>query len=132
METDKIVKGLIGGISAGFSIGLGFLVAQRMFGKWGYNHLSKKEENISEEIKKGVAEGVKEAKKEEQAAQFAAMNASQGSARRGRRSSGKMAQTMFTGFDGKESGFEGNPNKMEFTGEPTMFKSTPNGNLNTF
>lgn len=130
----KLVQGVIGGVVAGFSIGVGFLIAQRMLSKWGYKHQleSNNKPDIASEIKQGVKEGVKEAKTEEQAAQFAAMNAEQGAARKGKRSAGKVAQSMFVGFNGKESEFEGNPNKMSFSGNPMDFGSTPNGSLNSF
>ena len=34
MDKEKLISGIIGGIVAGFSIGVGFLIAQRTMGKF--------------------------------------------------------------------------------------------------
>ena len=130
MDKEKLISGIIGGVVAGFSIGVGFLIAQRTMGKF----LSKKEDKdtttVADAVKQGVTEGVKQAKVEEDAANFAAMNASQrgvgNGSSRGRAAMNSMGrQSSFMGFDG-------NPNKMSMTSDPLQFNMSPNSALNSF
>ena len=125
MDKEKIIAGIVGGVVAGFSIGVGFLIAQRTMGRLASKKNKGDSDTVADAEKKGVAEGVKQAKTEEQAAQFAAMNAGRGRRRPAPRGG-------FMGFDGNESTFSGDPSSMSFSGDPTHFGSTPNGNLNSF
>lgn len=127
MDKEKLISGIVGGIVAGFSIGVGFLIAQRTMG----NLISKKKADndtkVSDAVKEGVKEGVKQAKIEEDAANFAAMNANPRS--RGRHAMNKMMMNRpsnFMGFDG------GNPDEMNFVSDPRRFKGSPNSILNNF
>jgi hypothetical protein len=140
MDKEKLVAGIVGGIVAGFSIGVGFMIAQKTMGRF----LTKKAENedtkVADAVKQGVTEGVKQAKVESDAANFAAMNAMSNNNKRGR-SQGRNAMnhamfgatrnTAFMGFDGEKSDFSGNPNKMNFDANPMGF-SSPNSDLNNF
>ena len=130
MDKEKIIAGIVGGIVAGFSIGVGFMIAQKTIGRWGQKKSKSDTDEVAEAVKKGVTEGVKQAKTEQDAANFAAMNASQGG--RAKRHIGRGQQGQFMGFNGKPSGFVGDPSKMNFSGDPLSFGSTPNGALNSF
>lgn len=134
MDTQKVITGVVGGVIAGFSIGVGFLIAQKTMGGLFHRKSSTKDESIKDAVSKGVSEGVKQAKVESDAAAFAAMNASRQPKTRsqGRQAMRTMNSASFMGFNGKESKFEGNPHKMSFSGDPRTFGMTPNGNLNSF
>lgn len=114
MDSEKIIQGVVGGVVAGFSIGVGFIIAQRMMGKWAYGTVAKKEDDVADAVKKGVAEGVKQVNMEQAVANFSAMS-----------EPGKKRRPKYSGFDG-------NPQKMNFNGDPRRFKSSPNGILNSF
>ncbi len=76
MDKEKLIAGVVGGIVAGFSIGVGFMIAQKTMGRF-FNKQQPKNENadVADAVAKGVTEGVKQAKVEEDAANFSAMNA---------------------------------------------------------
>jgi len=130
MDKEKIIAGIVGGIVAGFSIGVGFYLAQKVTGRSLAKKVNKEEDSVSDAVKKGVTEGLKQAKTEDDAAKFAAMNASQGG--RAKRQMVRNNPNTFMGFNGKPSGFSGDPAKMVFTGDPRTFGNTPNGTLNSF
>lgn len=124
-DKEKLVTGIIGGVVAGFSIGVGFLIAQRTMGKIISRKSKEQEKSVADAVKEGVTEGVKQAKMEEDAANFAAMNANGGRTSRGRRAMNHMGRrSSFMGFDG-------HPNSMSFDSDPTGF-SSPNSSLNNF
>lgn len=123
MDKEKLVSGIIGGIVAGFSIGVGFLISQRMMGKFFNSKAKEVDTSVSDAVKKGVSEGVKQAKMEEDAANFAAMNANNGS-------KGRSAMHKMNPRSNNFMGFDGNPNSMSFNGDPLLFRPSPNGNLN--
>ena len=129
MDKEKLISGIVGGIVAGFSIGVGFLIAQRTMGKF----LSKKEDKdtttVADAVKQGVTEGVKQAKVEEDAANFAAMSANPHNSQRSR---GRQAMQYMAGRRSSFMGFDGNPMKMDFEGDPLKFGMSPNGSLNSF
>jgi len=131
MDKEKLIAGIIGGVVAGFSIGVGFLIAQRTMGKF----LSRKEEKdtstVADAVKQGVTEGVKQAKIEEDASNFAAMNASQRGANTGS-SQGRAAMNAMSARQSSFMGFDGNPNKMSLTSDPLQFGLSPNSALNSF
>jgi hypothetical protein len=128
MDKEKLISGIIGGVVAGFSIGVGFLIAQRTMGKF----LSKKEDKdtktVEDAVKQGVTEGVKQAQIEQDAANFAAMNARNVKGSRGRAA----MQQMNMGRQSSFMGFDGNPNKMSLTSDPLQFNLSPNSALNSF
>jgi hypothetical protein len=134
MDTQKVITGVVGGVIAGFSIGVGFLIAQKTMGGLFHKKSAIKEEGIQSAVSKGVSEGVKQAKVESDAAAFAAMNASRQPKQRsqGRQAMRSMQSPSFVGFNGKESKFEGHPSRMSFNGDPRTFGLTPNGSLNSF
>jgi hypothetical protein len=134
MDKEKLIAGVVGGIVAGFSIGVGFMIAQKTMGRF-FNKQQPKNENadVADAVAKGVTEGVKQAKVEEDAANFSAMNAA---AQKNPRSAGGQAIRQFAKENGGRRssfmGFDGNPNKMGFNGDPLMFQNTPNQELNSF
>jgi hypothetical protein len=119
MDMQKIVPAIIGGVVAGFSIGVGFLIAQRSMGTWILKKEAKKSDSVADAVKDGVKEGIKEV----QASNFAAANAQGG--RGGRRPS---RGNGFYGFDG----FNGDARKMGFSGDPLKFGKSPNSRLNSY
>ena len=126
MDKEKLIAGVVGGIVAGFSIGVGFMIAQRTMGKFFHKKEQSDTNSVADAVAKGVSEGVKQAKIEEDAAKFSNMIASKNPRREMERvmqSSGRRSSFM---------GFDGNPNKMEFNGDPLTFGQSPNGNLNSF
>lgn len=125
MDSEKIIQGVVGGVVAGFSIGVGFLIAQRMMSKWAYggNASAKKEDDVAEAVKKGVAEGVKQVNMDQAVANFSsAMSAAESPKHQ------KASRRPAARF----SGFDGNPQKMNFNGDPRKFGASPNGALNNF
>jgi hypothetical protein len=127
MDKEKLIAGVVGGIVAGFSIGVGFMIAQKTMGRFFQGKEENSDSKVADAVAKGVTEGVKQAKVEENAANFAAMNASKGGSR-GRQAMNQMNTQRGGGF----MGFNGDPTSMEFNGDPLMFLSSPNGELNNF
>ena len=121
MDSEKIMGAVVGGIIAGFSIGVGFMIAQKTIGRWVNNKAKAENDTVASAVKDGVKEGVKEAKAAEAAANFSAMVANNN----GRRPQSRQAQS-FMGFDG------GKPRKIMFESNPFNFVKSPNSNLNTF
>jgi hypothetical protein len=126
MDKEKVIGAVVGGIIAGFSIGVGFLIAQRTMGKWVSKKAVKEQDDIADAVKKGVSEGVKEAN-------FSAMSA-QNNATRSRRGGG----SSFMGFDGKMDSpdwsvdnISGSPLDMTMTSDP-MSMASPNSSLNVW
>jgi len=76
MEKSDLVKGIVGGVVAGFSIGVGFLIAQKTVGKM--FHAKKDDVNIKDEIKNGVVEGLKQIQTEKKAQAYESANGSRG------------------------------------------------------
>ena len=132
MDKEKLIAGVVGGIVAGFSIGVGFMIAQRTMGKFFHKKEAKDGTDVADAVAKGVTEGVKQAKIEEDAANFSAMNAA--AQKSGGRSQGRQAmnQMMQQGRRSSFMGFDGNPASMGFNSDPLQFKSSPNGDLNSF
>lgn len=131
IEKEKLIAGIVGGIVAGFSIGVGFMIAQKTMGRFFVKKTEESDTKVADAVAKGVTEGVKQAKVEEDAANFAAMNAM--NSKNGSNGRRAMNQMMMQG--GRRSsfmGFDGNPNSMGFNGDPLQFKSSPNGGLNSF
>ena len=130
MDKEKLIAGVVGGIVAGFSIGVGFMIAQRTMGKF----FQKKEEsdtkNVADAVAKGVSDGVKQAKIEEDAANFSNMVAASKGGKNPRREMERVMQQ--SGRRSYFMGFDGNPNKMQFNGDPLTFGQSPNGGLNSF
>jgi len=121
IEKEKIIGAVIGGVVAGFSIGVGFLLAQRTMGRLANKKKKGESSDVAEAVKKGVTEGVKQAKVEQDAASYANMTSSKGARAK------RMMRTPspFMGFDG-------NPTKGGFEGDPRFFGKMPNGDLNSF
>ena len=124
MDKEKLIAGIVGGVVAGFSIGIGFMIAQRTMGRFFHKKEEKDTTTVADAVAKGVTEGVKQAKIEEDAANFSNMVAAQKSGRNPRR--------VMEGRSSSFMGFDGNPTKMEFNGDPLQFGQSPNGMLNTF
>ena len=83
----------------------------------------------SEGFRLGYQEGLKQAKIEQDAANFAAMNAATTKKSRGKQA---MSQMMMSQRGSGFMGFDGNPNSMSFSSDPTGFKGSPNSMLNNF
>ena len=133
MDKEKLIAGVVGGIVAGFSIGVGFMIAQRTMGKFFHKKEADAGVDVADAVSKGVTEGVKQAKIEEDAANFANMTAAAKNINGATGSRGRAAQNaMGMGRGSTFMGFDGNPNKMDFNGDPMMFKNTPNQELNSF
>lgn len=128
MDKEKLIAGVVGGIVAGFSIGVGFMIAQKTMGRFFYKKTEESDTKVADAVAKGVSEGVKQAKVEEDAANFAAMNAM---SKGGRSRGGRAMNQMNNGRGSTFMGFDGNPNKMSFDSDPLGFKS-PNSSLNSF
>ena len=129
MDKEKLVAGVVGGIVAGFSIGVGFMIAQKTMGRFFYKKAEDNDTKVADAVAKGVSDGVKQAKVEEDAANFAAMNAM--NQKGGSRGRDAMNQMMNQGRRSSFMGFDGNPNTMSFDSDPLSFKS-PNSHLNSF
>ena len=131
MDKEKLVAGVVGGIVAGFSIGVGFMIAQRTMGKFFHKKEEKDTSDVADAVAKGVANGVKQAKIEEDAANFSNMVAASKGGRNPRKA---MEQAMQQGGRRSSSfmGFDGTPASMGFNSDPLQFKNSPNGELNTF
>ena len=130
MEQKQIIGAVVGGIVAGFSIGVGFMLAQKTMGRFASKRGKDESDSVADAVKEGVKEGVKEAKTAQDAASFAAMNAEQGGGKR--RPNPKRRVDNFLGFDGKSKNAYGDPKEMSFIGDPMMFGMSPNSGLNSF
>lgn len=127
MDKEKLIAGVVGGIVAGFSIGVGFMIAQRTMGKFFHKKEEKDTTDVADAVAKGVTEGVKQAKIEEDAANFSNMINSK-NPKRAMDKLNMMQNSRSSSF----MGFDGNPNKMNFNGDPLQFGQSPNGMLNNF
>ncbi len=121
MEKEKVVSAVVGGIVAGFSIGVGFMIAQKTMGRWVNRKAEKEKETIADAVQKGVAQGV-------QQANFNAMNGQQM----------KRRTASFMGFDGNTSEIEwsesqavSDPMSMTHSSDPLSMGS-PNSSLNVW
>lgn len=137
MDKEKLIAGVVGGVVAGFSIGIGFMIAQRTMGKFFHKKEASASTDVADAVAKGVTDGVKQAKLEEDAANFASMTANadpRAAGRGGNRNNPRRAMEaqMMGGRRSSFMGFDGDPSKMEFNGDPLMFGGSPNANLNTF
>jgi len=122
MEKEKIIGAVVGGIVAGFSIGVGFLLAQRTMGRLASKKAKGGADDVASAVKQGVAEGVKQAKVEQDAASYANMTASRGA----------KAKRMVRQQPSPFMGFNGDASKMEFNGDPIHFGAMPNADLHRF
>ena len=129
LDKEKLVAGIVGGIVAGFSIGVGFMIAQKTMGKFFHKKMQNEDVKVADAVKEGVTEGLKQAKVEQDAANFAAMNAATMKKSRGKQA---MSQMMMSQRGSGFMGFDGNPNSMSFNSDPTGFKGSPNSMLNNF
>jgi hypothetical protein len=132
IDKEKLVAGIVGGIVAGFSIGVGFMIAQKSMGRFFNKKVEESDTKVADAVAKGVSDGVKQAKIEEDAASFAAMNAINSSSKSGNSRGGRAINQMnFTKQRGSYMGFDGHPSSMGFDANPLGFKS-PNSELNNF
>ena len=130
MDKEKLIAGVVGGIVAGFSIGVGFMIAQRTMGKFFHKKEESDTKSVADAVAKGVSDGVKQAKIEEDAANFSNMVAASNGSKNPRREMERVMQQA--GRRSSFMGFDGNPNKMQFNGDPLTFGQSPNGGLNSF
>jgi hypothetical protein len=121
MEKEKVVSAVVGGIVAGFSIGVGFMIAQKTMGRWVNRKAEQEKETISDAVQKGVAQGV-------QQANFNSMNGQQM----------KRRTSNYMGFDGEntqtewsESKSTSDPMAMSHSSDPLTMGS-PNSSLNVW
>jgi|7_EtaG_2_1085326.scaffolds.fasta_scaffold142633_2 hypothetical protein len=109
MEKEKVISAIVGGVIAGFSIGVGFLLAQKTMGKWASKKGEQEKDKIADAVSQGVNQGMQ---------QFNAMNGQQM----------KKRTSRFMGFDGKDN------MDIPFTNSVSspMGMNTPNSSLNVW